>query len=540
MAEKKIKKTSLQEAKANYEEIQAFAEEAIKKEMNSKIQNKVTELMEESLNKKEVVEENVTVTTDSATVEISDDGTVSVSSDGGEIETDDIPSEMSDEDPIEVSDDEDPIEVSDDEDLEDNELEEIIHNENTMGELNIDEEAVAPTPAATTAAPAPAAAMPAEEMPAEEMPAETPEEEPVDIIDDESSESLDDPMAQIAQGIEAMIDQKLAGEAGVPEEASTEMPAEMPAEAPAEAPAEMPAEAPEESPIAEMNDYEDDEILEIVNEDFMGEENVFEIVDEDSIYEVMIPEDDESRAKDTAMYDMGIDDASIFDEPEDTMEEPYKHPGVDGSYDDYEGKPIDETGRGLGNAVKRTGNRTKKMQTMPGSRTPVTSLNENKIKKQITEAANKAAKEIKAQYESKMDELKQENVSLTKTIKSLNENVKNYEKSFIDIRNQFNLMETFNAKLAFANQLYANGGFSKKERLTIAESFDQVNSYDEAEKLFKSIVKENKISTKKDITSKIKQVPTNTIKATKTTEPLYESVEMKRMIELAGIDKKII
>jgi hypothetical protein len=37
---------------------------------------------------------------------------------------------------------------------------------------------------------------------------------------------------------------------------------------------------------------------------------------------------------------------------------------------------------------------------------------------------------------------------------------------------QFNEMQTFNAKLAYANKLFMEGGFSDKEKLKIAEAFD--------------------------------------------------------------------
>ena len=176
MADNKIKKTSLQEARKDYEEIQSFAEKAVRKEMDEKIEAKKAEILASNL------EESVTIDANGTSVEIGEDGTVSINSTGA-VDTEEMPAEpaepedMSAEDmvdePIEVSADEDPIEVTD-------ELDELFNEESMQEEYMEEQEPMAPAPAP--------AAEPAAEMPVEpgmeEMPAG---EEEVAIVDDPAS-----------------------------------------------------------------------------------------------------------------------------------------------------------------------------------------------------------------------------------------------------------------------------------------------------------------------------------------------------------------
>lgn len=137
---------------------------------------------------------------------------------------------------------------------------------------------------------------------------------------------------------------------------------------------------------------------------------------------------------------------------------------------------------------------------------------------------------IKAQYESATDELLKENASLKDTIME-------YKNSFIELRKQFNEMQTFNAKLAYTNKLFMNGGLSSDEKMKISEQFDKTKTVEEAKDLFRTIVKENSTvsATKKTIEEKIKS-PINSPVAPKA-EPLFESAEAKRWKNLAGIKK---
>ena len=148
----------------------------------------------------------------------------------------------------------------------------------------------------------------------------------------------------------------------------------------------------------------------------------------------------------------------------------------------------------------------------------------------LKESTNK----IKAQYESKIDELLKENKRLNESNKEFGEVIKNYRSSFTDLRKQFDEMQTFNAKLAYANKIFASGGLSTAEKAMIAENFDKTQTREEAKKLYDKILEENKIFINKDNVSKIKSPATNTIKAKET---IYESAEMKRRKVLAGIDK---
>jgi hypothetical protein len=140
---------------------------------------------------------------------------------------------------------------------------------------------------------------------------------------------------------------------------------------------------------------------------------------------------------------------------------------------------------------------------------------------------------IKAQYESTIDELSKENVSLKETIME-------YKNSFVELRNQFNEMQTFNAKLAYANKLFMNGGLSTDEKMKISEQFDKAKNIEEAKDIFRNIVKENESvnPTKKSVEDKIKS-PINSAAVATKAEPLFESRDAKRWKELAGIEKNL-
>ena len=172
--------------------------------------------------------------------------------------------------------------------------------------------------------------------------------------------------------------------------------------------------------------------------------------------------------------------------------------------------------KGQGKVVRNTSNR---LGLEPREGTP-----------NLKESVNK----IKAQYVSKIDELLKENVSLKESNKEFGEVIKNYRESFKDLRKQFDEMQTFNAKLAYANKIFASGGLSTSEKAMIAEEFDKTQTAEDAKKLYNKILQENKIVINKEGASKIKASITNTIKSKDT---VYESVDMKRRKVLAGIEK---
>lgn len=187
-----------------------------------------------------------------------------------------------------------------------------------------------------------------------------------------------------------------------------------------------------------------------------------------------------------------------------------------------EGMSMEET-RGVSFTSKRTGDKDLKMGAMAdakGHHAPVTSLKENK-----------------AQKESKVDELIKENNSLKGTVKELQNDRKEFEEAFIELRKQFNEMQTFNGKLSLVNKILMNGGLTTDEKIKICEQFDQTENFDEANKLFKNIMKENNIKSTNNVADKLKSTSTNTVKAKSTSEPLYESDEARRLKKLAGITR---
>lgn len=135
---------------------------------------------------------------------------------------------------------------------------------------------------------------------------------------------------------------------------------------------------------------------------------------------------------------------------------------------------------------------------------------------------------VKAQYESKLDELKKENESLKVALKE-------YKDSFVVLRKQINEVQTFNAKLAYANKVFTKGGLTNEEKSIISEKFDLCKSAEEAKALYNKLIKENSFDVKQKNVDKIKLPIAASEKSEK--GALYESEEVKRMKMLAGIIK---
>ena len=72
------KKTSLEEAKANFDQIKQFATEAAKKEFEKEISEKVNKILKETLSIDIDDENNITVSTDEKVIEVKNDGEVEV------------------------------------------------------------------------------------------------------------------------------------------------------------------------------------------------------------------------------------------------------------------------------------------------------------------------------------------------------------------------------------------------------------------------------------------------------------------------------
>jgi hypothetical protein len=141
-----------------------------------------------------------------------------------------------------------------------------------------------------------------------------------------------------------------------------------------------------------------------------------------------------------------------------------------------------------------------------------------------------ALNENKAHNEAKLAELSKENESLRQSLKE-------YKESFKVLRKQINEVQTFNAKLAYVNKLFSKGGLTNDEKVQIAESFDEVETVEEAKTLYNKTINENKSfssSKTEQLKSKMKSTSPNVAPSTKS-EALYESKEISRMKKLAGI-----
>jgi 4-hydroxy-3-methylbut-2-enyl diphosphate reductase IspH len=84
--------------------------------------------------------------------------------------------------------------------------------------------------------------------------------------------------------------------------------------------------------------------------------------------------------------------------------------------------------------------------------------------------------------------------------------------------------------------LFSKGGLTNDEKVQIAESFDNVETIEEAKSLYNKIINENTtLSEGKTEQLKSKLKSKNPAVVSTKTEVLYESTEVSRMKQLAGI-----
>jgi hypothetical protein len=444
-----VRKSSLEQAKADFEEIRIFAQQQIESKLQEEVDKKILEVINEEVN-----------------ISIDDEGNVDITKDGEEIATLNTSEEEftdeEDDDFIEVSDDDEPIEVSDEEQTNENMLE---VNEMT-NEAELDPATAAPVaPAAETTT----AAAPVPEAPVIEEPVA---EEPVaEEGGDKLEQDIEDLVSKMDTLINVLMQQQGISadqQAGEQEFEVVDDEAEV---APAPA-AEVPAAPVQEEMTFEIEEFEEGhDLLEIIDEELEeATEETLEIVDEDEM-----PQEGWGSS----------------------MEEMH----------------------GVGHNLRHS----------------------NKLGKQPRQGVEhrlQENKEIKAQYESKLGELKQENKGLQTELKSLRFERKEFEDAFIQLREQFDEMQTFNGKLALVNKLLMNGGLSFDQKLNVCEQFDGADTIEEAEKIYKSIIKENNIKVG-DASNKIKASTTHTAKVSTESKPLYESEEARRMKQLAGMSKRL-
>lgn len=312
---------------------------------------------------------------------------------------------------------------------------------------------------------------PVEEAPVEEVPAE---EAPVDMSADMDGGGSGFPgLEELSDKLDTIIS-KLSGA----EDVAAEVPAE-----------EIPVgeEAPEEIGAEGEVEVVDDEMAP-AGEEFAGAEE--EVVAEDDLFEITFEEDEDLFEMEEGL----IDEIEIVAEEGDDELDEMKMMGASHSVQRTAGESA-----GPADAVKNRGR-----------------VNENK---------NKTQKEANT-------------VELEKENKSLRESLKEYKESFKILRKQINEVQTFNAKLAYVNKLFSKGGLTNGEKIQIAENFDKVSTVEEAKVLYNQIISEgNKLTEGKteQLKSKLKSAATTAIEPATKSETLYESKEMSRMQQLAGI-----
>lgn len=470
------KKTSLEKALLEAKEIEQAAVKSAKRILEESVISRIEEAVKETVLdiEKKTLKENISIEADSDDVSLEvKDGVTTIKVKDVEEEDLIITSEESEEDLEDMED----SEVESEEDLEDMDDE----GEDELFEVfNLFEEEEAP------AEEMPTEEMPTEEMPAEEAPMEG-EAEEMDL-DLEGGEEMSDG-AETAEVVTKAgydtLSQKLddiLGKLSAAEEVA----------ASAEPEVEVAATETSDQEIAPEGEVEivDDE--ETVQQSAPQEEAPVEGGEEEMVSEDDIIEIDDIINELMGEISLGENEDDFeFDEDEDSLEEII----------------------GLGHGVQRAFGHDRD-RNADRHRAPVSNLHIN---------------ENTAQQEAKLAELLKEN-------ESLKESLKEYKESFKVLRKQINEVQTFNAKLAYVNKLFSKGGLTNDEKVQIAESFDNVETIEEAKNLYNKTINESTtLSEGKTEQLKSKLKSKNPAVVSTKTEALYESTEVSRMKQLAGI-----
>ena len=504
----KSKKSTLQEAKANFEEIKRFAKQNAKKELEAELSKKVDILLKESI--------SINVDNDGRDDVIINDKIVS--------ELDEVNHGAIQSYGTHVNAGGETVTGKNNEE----ELDEMITLEQ--------EDQITPevAPEVTPEVAPEVTPEVAPEVPTSEFDADVSEDSNIETIAQDLTQNLID-LVKATSGEES-------AEVNVIDDEETIEPAPEVAPTPEIAPEAAPAPAP----LAE-----DDELLEFTLDEIGEKENaedndemIFEFEDEtfefnpDSEFNATGADMDIKAAGENWKDDV---DASEFDLPEINEEDETFEFNPDSEFDTT----------GAATDIKDAGVNWK--DDVDASEFDLPEINEEEITemlskaKTITQGQNTLSRvprleenknnKNKVHNESKTDELLKENARLKTESNAMSNVIKEYKSSFTDLRKQFDDLQTFNARLAYANSIFANGGFTSSEKVQIAERFDKTKTVSESKALFDTIIKESKISVKNNNFGKIKSTATKTAKPVESKKPLYESTEMKRNKVLAGIRK---
>ena len=402
----------------------------------------------------------------------------------------------------------------------------------------------------------------------EEETAQEPTESSLEAKLDAMTAKLDTLIAAAQGGEEE--EASAEGEVEVVDDEAAEAPA---APAPAEPAAAAPAPAAPAAPApAEQPTVTEDTMFEIEMEEDM-EEGLFEIEEDmeegmeegDKVYEINVEEDMEEEGLYEIDMEEDMEEGESEVDPKTGLPLPPKeYVGIKGGMvgedmeeglyeidmeeDMEEGwKKVEEDmeEEGMFEVEMEEGDMEESRSLAFSSKNRGPRYNHNNLPKHApvtTPAKGLNESKIKAQYESKLDELIKENASLKGVIKNYKSNLKEFENSFVELKSQLNEMQTFNGKLAYANKLLTKGGLTNDEKIRIAEEFDKCATVEDAKKLYNKIISENKFSSKSN-TDKLKSVkpstaPVQNLSESKA-EKLFESEERRRMKMLAGIVKPI-
>ncbi len=484
------KKSSLEKALLEAKEIEQAAVKSAKKILEESVISKIEEAVKETVLdiEKKSLKESVSIEVDSddvslevkngvttINVEDAEEDDLKISSEDSkntEEEMEDF-EEMEDSEEMEGSE-----EMEDSEDMEDSENED---DDELFEVFNLFEEEA---PVEET----PVEEAPVEEAPVEEVPVEGSEEEmDFDLGNEEEMEGSAETAEVVTKAGYDSLSQKL-------DDILNKLSTAEEVVASAEPETEVATTETSDQTIAPEGE------VEIVDDEEMVQQTTpTEEIPTEGGEEEMVSEDDDIEIEDLINELMG--EISLENEEEDLE--------IDFEDENEELEEITGLSRSVG--APKFGHKHKNPD---GHRSPVNTLH---------------IKENNAHQEAKLAELTKEN-------ESLKESLREYKESFKVLRKQINEVQTFNAKLAYVNKLFSKGGLTNDEKVQIAESFDNVETIEEAKSLYNKIINENTtLSEGKTEQLKSKLKSKNPAVVSTKTETLYESTEVSRMKQLAGI-----
>jgi len=142
--------------------------------------------------------------------------------------------------------------------------------------------------------------------------------------------------------------------------------------------------------------------------------------------------------------------------------------------------------------------------------------------------------EVDVEMECDDDEMYEALESTLKENRTLKREIKRYRKTLGELKEQFEAVNLFNAKLVYANKALHRGGLTKDQKVKILETFDTAGSIREVKIIYKTLSEnagegKKKVKVKKEVVKSVKRIDESA------EAPGSSDAVSNRLQELAGI-----